>query len=192
MTKSTRLGLPPSAASPAWIAASSPRDVHMIGIMQGRLLPPVGGRIQAFPGDGWQREFALAAALGYDAIELTIETASLETHPVMSARGRDELAALSAGHGVALAGLCCDVFMETPFAQPGRSRLRGSNCQDRRVIFDAPAAYDKCCPRNRNLSVSSGPESNVPKSRGTVKCPRVCVKEECETCYVRFVGRCWR
>ena len=56
----------------------------MIGIMQGRLLPPVDGRIQAFPGDGWQREFAIARGLGYDSIELTIETASLESHPVMT------------------------------------------------------------------------------------------------------------
>jgi hexulose-6-phosphate isomerase len=90
----------------------------MIGTMQGRLLPPVDGRIQAFPGEGWQREFALARGLGYDSIELTIESASLESHPVMTAQGRAELAALTAEHGVGLAGLCCDVFMETPFEQP--------------------------------------------------------------------------
>lgn len=95
----------------------------MIGIMQGRLLPPVGGRIQAFPGDGWQREFALARGLGYDSIELTIETASLESHPVMTARGRDEQAALAAEHGVACAGLCCDVFMEMPFDQPAAAPI---------------------------------------------------------------------
>jgi hexulose-6-phosphate isomerase len=95
----------------------------MIGIMQGRLLPPVGGRIQAFPGAGWQREFALAGEIGFRSIELTIETASLETHPVMSERGRAELAALSAAHGVALAGLCCDVFMETPFKEPAAAPI---------------------------------------------------------------------
>ena len=95
----------------------------MIGIMQGRLLPPVGGRIQAFPGDGWQREFALARELGYDSIELTIETASLESHRVTSERGRDELATLAGEHGVGLAGLCCDAFMETPFAAPAAAPI---------------------------------------------------------------------
>ncbi len=95
----------------------------MIGIMQGRLLPPVGGRIQAFPGTGWQREFALAQTLGYQSIELTIESASLDTHPVMSATGRAELAGLSAQHGIALAVLCCDAFMETPFSQPASAPM---------------------------------------------------------------------
>lgn len=95
----------------------------MIGIMQGRLLPPVGGRIQAFPGVDWPREFALARALGYESIELTIETASLETHPVISAAGRAELAAAVQANGVALAGLCCDVFMETPFKEPAAAPL---------------------------------------------------------------------
>lgn len=88
--------------------------MHRLGIMQGRLLPPVGGRIQAFPGPGWQREFALAAEIGFAAIELTIETASMETHPLLRSGGRAELRRLSRDHGVALAGLCCDVFMETP------------------------------------------------------------------------------
>ena len=95
----------------------------MIGIMQGRLLPPVGGRVQAFPGAGWQREFPLARALGYDSIELTIETESLTEHPVLSADGRRALAAMTAEHDVALAGLCCDVFMETPFDQPAASPI---------------------------------------------------------------------
>ena len=95
----------------------------MIGIMQGRLLPPVGGRVQAFPGAGWAREFPLARALGYDSIELTIETASLESHPVSSAGGRAVLADLAAEHGIALAGLCCDVFMETPFNRPAAAPI---------------------------------------------------------------------
>ena len=40
-----------------------------IGIMQGRLVPPVKGRIQAFPSERWRDEFALAQQAGLQAIE---------------------------------------------------------------------------------------------------------------------------
>lgn len=87
---------------------------HCIGVMQGRLLPMVGGRIQAFPGDGWEREFDLAAEIGFGSIELTVEMASLEIHPVCTAPGRAALKRLVLDTGVRAAGLCCDTFMERP------------------------------------------------------------------------------
>ena len=82
--------------------------------MQGRLLPPLDGRVQSFPREGWEREFALAAELGFDAIELTIEMASWDIHPVLSEAGQKSLLQLSEETGVTLAGLCCDCFMEHP------------------------------------------------------------------------------
>ena len=88
--------------------------MHLIGTMQGRLLPMVDGRIQAFPRGEWEREFELAADVGYDSIELTIEMASYDIHPVRSDSGRRRINQLSRAHGVQLAGLCCDVFMERP------------------------------------------------------------------------------
>jgi len=88
--------------------------MHLIGIMQGRLVPKVDGRIQAFPRDRWRDEFAIAGDLGYDGLELTIEMASWETHPIRSAAGRAEQARLAADAGQVLMGLCCDVFMERP------------------------------------------------------------------------------
>lgn len=88
--------------------------MHEIGTMQGRLLPMVDGRIQAFPRDGWEREFPLAAEIGYDTIELTIEMASYDIHPVRSPAGRGQLLQIAEESGVGLAGLCCDVFMERP------------------------------------------------------------------------------
>lgn len=87
---------------------------NRIGIMQGRLLPKVGGRIQAFPGEGWEREFDLAAEIGFGSIELTIEMASLEIHPACTTLGRSALTRLVRDTGVKLAGLCCDTFMERP------------------------------------------------------------------------------
>lgn len=82
--------------------------------MQGRLLPMVDGRIQAFPGEAWPSEFALASDIGFSAIELTIDTASFDDHPVRHSAGQSELTALSHRYGIALAGLCCDVFMDAP------------------------------------------------------------------------------
>ncbi len=85
-----------------------------IGIMQGRLLPPLDGRVQSFPREGWENEFAAARDIGYASVELTIEMASVDIHPIRSEVGRRTLAALSTDTGVALAGLCCDTFMEVP------------------------------------------------------------------------------
>src|SRR5688572_27839959 len=54
-----------------------------IGIMQGRLLPPVSaGRIQAFPRDGWATEFELAALAGLGAIELSYDTWGENVNPI--------------------------------------------------------------------------------------------------------------
>jgi hexulose-6-phosphate isomerase len=103
-----------------------------VGIMQGRLLPPVDGRVQSFPREGWEREFPLAAAIGFQSIELTIETASWDIHPVRSAAGRARLAELSGAHGIAFAGLCCDSVMEHPLVSDNAAtRGRG-----RDILFD--------------------------------------------------------
>ena len=44
-----------------------------IGIMQGRLLPPVGEHIQAFPAKSWREEFAIARECGLGMIEWIFE-----------------------------------------------------------------------------------------------------------------------
>lgn len=93
---------------------------HSIGIMQGRLVPPVGGCIQAFPTERWEEEFPLAAEIGFDSIELTIESASWDIHPVRTSSGRHRLDQLVRAHGVGLAGLCCDTAMEVPLTDPDR------------------------------------------------------------------------
>ncbi len=85
-----------------------------IGSIQGRLLPPVDGRIQAFPRGRWEEEFPLLSQAGYGSIELTIENASWAEHPVNSVDGRERLRLMSRQWGIALEGICCDVFMESP------------------------------------------------------------------------------
>jgi hexulose-6-phosphate isomerase len=88
--------------------------MHELGIIQGRLLPMINNRIQAFPGDGWEREFFFAQEIGFNSIELTIEMASYSLHPIRSPEGREKLNDIKNKTNVVLAGLCCDVFMECP------------------------------------------------------------------------------
>jgi L-ribulose-5-phosphate 3-epimerase len=98
-------------------------------MMQGRLLPPVGGRIQSFPGDLWPSEFPLLRKLGYEAIELTIEQMSWDAHPVRHKAGRAQLRELAALYGIHVAGLCGDNFMELPLVADDEAVRRQSLSQ---------------------------------------------------------------
>ena len=85
-----------------------------VGIMQGRLVPPVDGRIQCFPRERWRDEFALAAAADLDAIEWIFDVFGLDVNPVATDEGLAELAALSAQTGVGIRSICADYFMDRP------------------------------------------------------------------------------
>jgi L-ribulose-5-phosphate 3-epimerase len=84
---------------------------HSIGIMQGRLVPPVKGRIQAFPSERWRDEFALARRAGLQAIEWIYDLEDADTNPLATDSGVAEMHKLSAGHGVSVKSLCADYFM---------------------------------------------------------------------------------
>jgi hexulose-6-phosphate isomerase len=86
-----------------------------IGFMQGRLSPLVNGRIQAFPTDHWRQEFELAGAHGFPLMEWTIDADEMADNPLMSAAGREEIRSLERRHGVKVASLTADCFMQAPF-----------------------------------------------------------------------------
>jgi hexulose-6-phosphate isomerase len=85
-----------------------------IGIMQGRLVPPVGDRIQAFPGERWADEFPLAAAAGLGCIEWIYDLGGKAVNPLTSSEGLARLGALAVRHGVAVRSVCADYFMDRP------------------------------------------------------------------------------
>lgn len=87
-----------------------------IGIMQGRLSPPVGGRIQAFPATTWRDEFYRAAQLGLSSIEWIVES-PLAANPFMDAAGLAEISAVTARTGVVVDFMIADYFMESPFVR---------------------------------------------------------------------------
>ncbi len=87
-----------------------------IAIMQGRLLPPQGGRFQCFPRDQWQDEFPAARQAGLDGIEWIYDVQGADANPIATDNGIAMMLALSGRYDIAVASLCADYFMDRPFA----------------------------------------------------------------------------
>jgi len=93
-----------------------------IGIMQGRLLPKIDGRIQCFPAEQWRDEFPLAEKAGLQLIEWIYEIYGADKNPLATDEGIAELNALSSRYGIAVRSLCADYFMDRPLlANPEES-----------------------------------------------------------------------
>src|SRR5690606_33688806 len=99
----------------------------LIGIMQGRLVPPENSAIQAFPRQRWRDEFELASQAGLDCIEWIYDGYGADINPLNSAEGLQELTQLSRQHEIRIASICADYFMENPLigvaAQQQRERI---------------------------------------------------------------------
>jgi hexulose-6-phosphate isomerase len=85
-----------------------------IGVMQGRLLPRIDGKIQAFPWNNWPSEFATARDVGFDSIEFIFEGPEIARHPLMTADGRESISAAIRDTGVRVGSICADYFMDEP------------------------------------------------------------------------------
>src|SRR5881409_3079850 len=73
--------------------------MNRIGIMEGRLVPPVEGRIQCFPRERWAEEFALAAIANLDCIEWIYDQYGADANPIATDDGINEILRLSDLHG---------------------------------------------------------------------------------------------
>ena len=82
-----------------------------IGIMQGRLSPPTGGRIQSFPVDTWREEFAHARKAGMDCIEWIYEAGTDAVNPLRTNEGTAEIRRLAETWGVGVWSICADYYM---------------------------------------------------------------------------------
>ncbi len=85
-----------------------------LGIMQGRLVPPEGGRFQSFPRSRWRDEFSLAARAGLETIEWIYDAYGEDVNPIATSEGVEELRLLMQGHAVAVESICADWFMDFP------------------------------------------------------------------------------
>lgn len=99
--------------------------MNEIGILQGRLSPPVPGRLQSFPWSSWEAEFQHARGCGFDAIEWLFEEPRAADNPLWSTLGRERIRRLVADTGIALRSVCADYFMAHPFFRaPADERAR--------------------------------------------------------------------
>ncbi len=91
-----------------------------IGIMNGRLSPPIGNHIQSFPLDTWRDEFQRARNCGFDAIEWVFD---LNPNPILQNDGLEEMRSLSKKHDIQVTAVCADYFMQKMLFNVGKSDL---------------------------------------------------------------------
>jgi len=94
-----------------------------IGIMQGRLVPPVDNTIYHFPRDSWAEEFALAAQANLDCIEWIYDLYGAEVNPISTDDGIVQIKILSKKYNVQILSLCANCFMEKPLVRASTSEL---------------------------------------------------------------------
>lgn len=108
-----------------------------IGIMQGRLVPPVGGGIQAFPSRQWREEFAAAKRAELAAIEWIYDVDGDDVNPIASDEGIEEMLDLSRTTKVKVDSLCADYFMPEPL-------IKGSADERRNRVTKLVWLLDRC------------------------------------------------
>lgn len=102
--------------------------------MQGRLLPKYRGRYQAHPVGYWQDEFRRARDLGLSCIEFILDFEGMESNPLMTNEGIEEIQAVVSATGVGVRTVCADYFMEAPLHHADPMVARDSLDVLRRLI----------------------------------------------------------
>ena len=85
--------------------------MNPIGITQGRLSPPTGGRIQSFPIRTWQDEFFLAQKAGLQCIEWVYQVESEGSNPLRTDNGVEEIRKTIGESGVTVSSVTADYYM---------------------------------------------------------------------------------
>ena len=86
-----------------------------IGFMQGRLSPPVDGKIQSFPQENWMTEFSLAKENNFSLMEWTLDLEHLFDNPFLTHDGQSKILKLSKKYNLSIKSLTGDCFMQAPF-----------------------------------------------------------------------------
>jgi hexulose-6-phosphate isomerase len=84
--------------------------MNPIGIMQGRLSPPVDGRIQSFPLN-WSDEFPRAGEAGLYCIEWIYDAETSTVNPIATDEGIKTIRQLTEQYAVHVLSICADYFM---------------------------------------------------------------------------------
>lgn len=105
---------------------SNGRRTHHIGVMQGRLVPQINGRIQAFPWERWREEFELARRHGFHSIEFVFEAGRFDENPIFTDNGAKEITDLIDRTSIQVSSICADYFMDHPFFRVASSERERS------------------------------------------------------------------
>ena len=80
-----------------------------IGIMQGRLSPPIQNKIQAFPIHFWKDEFKKAHEIGFSSIEWIFD--DFKQNPIMDQNGKYQIQRISKDFDISINSCIADYFM---------------------------------------------------------------------------------
>lgn len=94
--------------------------------MQGRLVPPENGRIQAFPRNNWRKEFEYASKAGLTAIEWIFDVFGEDINPLSTPLGIEEIKLLSQSYSVVVRSICADYFMEKMLLRVSATELNNN------------------------------------------------------------------
>ncbi len=97
---------------------------NLVGIMQGRLSPPTGDRIQSFPMETWGKEFFYAQEIGLECIDWIVEADKFYENPLITTTGEESIRSLISLTGVQIISVCADYFMDCPFFRCSDSELK--------------------------------------------------------------------
>lgn len=86
-----------------------------IGFMQGRLSPPIGDLIQAFPWNNWEEEFKTSARINIGLIEWTIDQDRFYENPILTSNGQQVIKDLIHTYSVYIPSITGDFLMQAPF-----------------------------------------------------------------------------
>ena len=88
------------------------RSMIGIGIMQGRLVPSINGRLQAFPGQAWDTELRLCRQIGVHCMEWIWDGDDyLLPNPLSSFAGAGIISEI---FSPSISSLCADFFVGAP------------------------------------------------------------------------------
>ena len=104
--------------------------------MQGRLCDCVDGKIQAFPWQDWESEFAAAKSINLRLLEWTLDQERLYENPLMTADGQKKIEALCKKNDILIPSLTGDCFMHAPFWKVEDCDLREKLKEDFKAIIN--------------------------------------------------------
>ena len=160
---------------------------NRLGIMLGRLSPPIEKNIQTFPYNSWKNEFSQAKKIGFDLIEWVFDTN--DSNPIIDSSKIYEIKKLSDEIGVGVNSVCADYFMEKKLFAVSENELiknfdslkmlitnchkldidlielpfvDSSSIQNRKNQDELIKNLEKIIPHTQNCDVKLGLETDLP------------------------------